>query len=216
MDEDFQLFVEEFQPVISVRDVPHSVIELYRGRLPDRLLGYWREHGWAGYSNGRFWTVNPQDYEPALDAWIGDTEFMEKDAYHVIGRSAFGELYFWGESTGNSLSIMPWDGLAFPTGGAEKYIVQGKADEAMGWFFSAKEPEDFDVEDNMGRPLFDRALKKLGALEHDEMYGFVPALALGGTASLKNLQVVKAVEHLVLLAQLAPLKVMESPFAPTA
>lgn len=34
-----------------------------------------------------------------------------------------------------------------------------------------------DLDDN---PLFDRAMAKLGALEADEMYAFVPALALGG------------------------------------
>jgi hypothetical protein len=42
------------------------------------------------------------------------------------------------------------------------------------------------------------------------MYGFVPALALGGALTLANLQKVKAVEHLVILAQLAPLYVTET------
>jgi len=41
------------------------------------------------------------------------------------------------------------------------------------------------------------------------MYGFVPALALGGALTLSNLRKVKAVEHLVILAQLAPLDVTE-------
>ena len=59
--------------------------------------------------------------------------------------------------------------------------------------------------------MFTPALAKLGRLKHDEMYGFVPALALGGTSTLANLQKVKAVEHLVLLAQLAPLGVITSP-----
>lgn len=34
---------------INRREVPVSTIEHYRGRLPDRLLAYWREHGWCGY-----------------------------------------------------------------------------------------------------------------------------------------------------------------------
>ncbi|MNJ79554.1 hypothetical protein D3C77_776150 [compost metagenome] len=54
--------------------------------------------------------------------------------------------------------------------------------------------------------LFKSALKKLGQLKSDEMYGFVPALALGGAMELKNLQKVKTIEHLEFLSQLSPLQ----------
>ncbi len=54
--------------------------------------------------------------------------------------------------------------------------------------------------------MFDRARKKLGVLEHDEMYGFFPALMLGESESFRNLTKVKAVEHLILLSQLAELE----------
>jgi GAD-like domain len=30
---------------------------------------------------------------------------MEQDAYHLIVRSAFGDLYFWGERSGHSLTL---------------------------------------------------------------------------------------------------------------
>ncbi|NHZ43426.1 T6SS immunity protein Tdi1 domain-containing protein [Massilia aquatica] len=43
------------------------------------------------------------------------------------------------------------------------------------------------------------------------LYGLVPALLIGGAATLEHLQKVKAVEHLVRLAQLAPLDVITSP-----
>jgi len=213
MDEDFAGFLEDFGPAIDKRYVPPASIERYRGKLLDQLLAYWEEHGWCGYADGLFWTVNPQEYEPALEAWIGGTPFMEQDAYHLIGRSAFGELYFWGKKTGDSLTILPWDSLAFPSTGAAKYISTGKADDATRWYFGGMKRTDFDLEDDKERPLFAPALKKLGQLKYDEMYGFVPALALGGSATLLHLQKVKAVEHLVFLAQLAPLRVMTSPFS---
>ncbi|NHZ41994.1 GAD-like domain-containing protein [Massilia aquatica] len=213
MDEDFASFREKFGPEISTRYVPSSSIERYRGKLPDQLMLYWEESGWCGYADGLFWTVDPQEYEPVLEAWIGDTEFMERDAYHLIARSAFGELVFWGEKSGDSLSILPWHALAFPSEGSEEYILKGKADDAAKWFFSSQKREYFDMEDDAEKPLFARALKKLGPLKPDEMYGFVPALAFGGSATLKNLQKVKAVEHLVFLAQLAPLQIMRSPIS---
>jgi hypothetical protein len=213
MDEDFAGFLEDFGPAIEKRHVPSSSIERYRAKLPHQLLAYWEEHGWCGYADGLVWTVDPQEYEPVLEAWIGDSPFMEQDSYHVIARSAFGELYFWGEESGNSLKILPWYSLAFPSTGAGKYISKGKADDAIRWFFGGLRRKYFDLEDDGQRPLFAPALQKLGRLKHGEMYGFVPALALGGSATLHNLQKVKAVEHLVLLAQLDPLRVMTSPFA---
>jgi hypothetical protein len=55
-------------------------------------------------------------------------------------------------------------------------------------------------------------LKKLGpCLKPDGMYGFVPALALGGPATLGHLQKVKTLEQLVRLAQLLELRVMKTP-----
>lgn len=203
MDEDFAGFLNDFGPAFDKRFVPPSSIERYRGKLPDQLLSYWAEHGWCGYANGLFWTVDPQEYDPVLEAWIGDTPFMEQDAYHLIARSAFGELYFWGEKTGDSLGIFAPGSYCIPR---KSRFVGEKMDFGMRLFFGAlsRKANDF-------AGMFSPALEKLGRLKHDEMYGFVPALALGGTSTLANLQKVKAVEHLVLLAQLAPLDVITSP-----
>jgi hypothetical protein len=54
--------------------------------------------------------------------------------------------------------------------------------------------------------LFDPAKRKLGILQSDEIYGFVPALMIGGSEDLKNLEKLKIIEHLTFLAQLAPLE----------
>lgn len=51
--------------------------------------------------------------------------------------------------------------------------------------------------------LFEPALRTLGGLEPDEMYGFEPALVAGGTAVLANLRRVKLHPHLLILRQLA-------------
>ncbi len=54
--------------------------------------------------------------------------------------------------------------------------------------------------------LFKPAKRKLGRLQPDEMYGFTPALMLGGLDKLEHLEKVKAVEHLMLLSQLTTLQ----------
>jgi hypothetical protein len=52
MDEDFAWFLEQFdQPTGSVRVRPEA-IERFRGKLPDRLLDYWNEFGFASFRMG--------------------------------------------------------------------------------------------------------------------------------------------------------------------
>jgi hypothetical protein len=203
MDEYFEYFLEKMGPPVHKRHVPPSSIERFRGRLPDQLLDYWEEHGWCGYADGLFWTVDPLEYEPVLEAWIGESQFMEKDAYHIIARSAFGELYFWGERTGESLRIFAPGSYCLPN---ESIFTESELELGLRAFFSVRDREENDFAE-----MFNPAFAKLGQLVHDEMYGFVPALALGGTADLSRLKKVKAVEHLVFLAQLAPLNVMTPP-----
>lgn len=105
-------------------------------------------------------------------AWIGKTSPMEHDAYHLIARSAFGDLYFWGECSGRSLTIYA---PAAPAAPRVSCLVGERTSLGVRTFFSGMTRRDNDLND-----LFVPALKKLGRLRHDEMDGFVPALALGG------------------------------------
>jgi hypothetical protein len=57
--------------------------------------------------------------------------------------------------------------------------------------------------DESGTPMFERALKKLGPLESDEMYAFEPALIAGGKMDVDKLAKVKLDQHLTILRQLA-------------
>jgi hypothetical protein len=200
MDEDFEYFLEKMGPAFDTQRVPPSSIEHYEGKLPDQLLKYWKEYGWSGYADGLFWTVDPHEYEPALEAWIGDTPFMEQDAYYVIARSAFGDLYFWGQSTGFSLQISALGSYAVPHS-----IRTTSKDIQAQRFFGNRDREENDFGD-----YFAPSLKKLGRLKSDEMYGFVPAIAAGGSSDFDKLQKLKIVEHLVFLAQLDELRVMNT------
>ncbi|WP_343725814.1 T6SS immunity protein Tdi1 domain-containing protein [Herbaspirillum huttiense] len=55
------------------------------------------------------------------------------------------------------------------------------------------------MKDEDGQPLFERARSKLGPLDPHEIYGFQPAIVLGGSFLLDNLVKVKANVHLTLL-----------------
>ncbi len=135
MDEFMEDFLEfsGFGPAFSRRDVPPEKIARFRGKLPEKLLEYWQAYGWCGYAKGLFWTVDPDEWEDELDAWIGDTEFMERDAYYVIARTAFGELILWGEKTGQSLKVVTAYGMIFPRFNEEAFARRG-ADRSLQLF----------------------------------------------------------------------------------
>ncbi|MBF7142673.1 MULTISPECIES: GAD-like domain-containing protein [Pseudomonas] len=198
MDKVFARFIEKLGNVIDRVDVPASAIERYQGKLPKLWLEYWAEHGWCGYGNGIFWIVNPQDYEGVVAAWLEGTELENRDKYHVIARSAFGQLYLWGERTGPSVTIVS----VYSRCSIQDFTIsEDTMDREVHGFLLTTEVEYNDL-DNM----FDRARKRLGMLQHDEMYGFVPAVMLGGSDTFENLKKVKAVEHLMILSQLAELE----------
>lgn len=209
MDQFIENFLgyEGFGPPFASRPVPLEKIKRFRGHLPDKLLEYWQTYGWCGYAKGLFWTVDPDEWEDELEAWLGDTPFMERDAYYVIGRTAFGELIFWGEKTGQSIKIITAWGMIFPSFNDAEFKEDGP-DLALQLFFSSISRDAFDLLDEHEKPLFDRALEKLGSLDHETMYGFVPALALGGSPKLENLQKFDAHVHLDILSQLGERRIM--------
>jgi len=209
VDEDFDFFFnrKRFGPTIDAKAVSRSKLDYYRGKLPDRLLEYWQAYGFAGYGSGLFWMTDPDDYSEVLKSWLYGTELYTRDAYYVIGRSAFGKLMVWGAKTGQSIDINCPFGMLFPSDDSASLQEDG-GDFLIATWIGAKERAMFELTDENGKPLFDRALKNLGPLAHDEMYGFVPALAMGGPCRLDHLKKVKAVEHLMFLAQLGERRIM--------
>lgn len=209
MDTDFDAFLEEFGPPTSSAPAPPDVVEAFRGRLPDRLLGYWQRHGFCVFMDGLFSIVNPVEYESDLEAWIADTPIEEEDAFHVIARNGFGDLLLWGARSGYRYRIKPNHGWILQLDGDAGEIGSRGADSAIGGFFSCKTPKYFDEKDASGKPLFARAVAKLGALAPDEVFAFEPALRLGGTASLAHLARRNAHVQSSLLAQLGGLQVLD-------
>ncbi len=211
MDEAFAYFLTNFGPPLARRDVPATDATRQTGRLPALLLEYWIEHGAAGYADGLFWTVNPDDYAGVLAQWLEPSPFNGQDDYQVIARTAFGCLFVWGAKSGASLQINTPHGIIFPNPAAATYVQAGRAEIAVQSFFVSLSKSHTDFADEDGKPLFTRARAKRGVLDPDEMYGFEPALALGGTATLANLQKVKILEHLTILAQLGAPRIIENP-----
>ena len=200
----FKEFLEEFSPQLNLVKPSLSELKIYQSELPDAILNFWAEAGWSGYANGIMWSSDPQEFKPILDAWLGSVKLFKEDTYNVIARSAFGKIFLWGRNTGNSIIIDP---LASSIITVEPRLDPEKADAAIVSFFLSKDKEDFDFDDCKEKPLFARALKKLGPLSVDEMYGFEPALSIGGVPKLENLAKVKMIEHLYILSQFGQIEI---------
>ena len=138
---------------------------------------------------------------------LAGTPFEGTDDFQVIARSAFGKLIVWGKRTGQSLKIDTAWGMLFPSFNDQAFDRRGE-DKSLQLFFSSMSKSSLDENDAQGQPLFARACELLGPLDHDSMYGFAPALCMGGTPRLANLKRVEAHTHLDILAQLAERRVM--------
>ena len=201
-DEDFAYFIRKFGEATHRVEVPQAAIDKWRGKLPDRLLTYWKEEGWCGYADGLFWIVDPDDYEDLVDEWLEGSKLEQVDMFHVIARTAFGKLYLCGESTGRSLTINCATHAMFALTRDFKKQDQRDRDISIGAFLGLSK-DGCDLYDDSDHPLFARALETLGPLGSDELYGFEPAIVLGGEMLLENLRKVKLDQHLTILRQFA-------------
>lgn len=208
-DEDFDYFYNRngFGPHVDGRVVTARTLDYYRRKLPPKLIEYWSNFGFSGYGEGLFWMTDPDEYAEVLKAWIYSTRFHGQDTYSVVGRTAFGKLMVWGERTGFSLMINAPFGTIFPDEAPVEMSDEEGNFRVQCWL-SAMQKSALDVMDDNGVPLFDRCLKQLGPVGPDEMYGFVPALGMGGSQRLDRIRKVRVVEHLMFLAQLEAPRVM--------
>ncbi|MCP4326544.1 MAG: DUF1851 domain-containing protein [Alteromonadales bacterium] len=197
-----------FGPEINSEPVSATVLNKYKNKLPDRLLEYWATYGFSGWGNGMLWTVNPSDYTDIINHWLENTPFINNDNYHVIARTAFGSLIIWGENSGQSIEVISCYGMIFPSDASKKLKQQG-GDKLIDIYLATTTKKSLDIQDVDSNPLFERAIKKLGMLQSDEMYSFVPSLLLGGEAKLNNIEKVKIFEHLSFLAGLEQKQIMQ-------
>ncbi len=201
MDQYYEDLIIEFGEPTSTKPVNSKIIEKYRGKLPDKLLEYWQEYGFIGLKNGLFWLVNPEEFDDVLESWIGDTEISKKDDYYVIARSGFGNLYLWGKKSGFMYEIQCNTGWILEKEGSEKEITEGNVDFELQLFLATRDVERIDLDDiETDKPLFDELVKKFGPLNDDEIFGFEPALFLGGEQTFQNINKLDLQTHLKILA----------------
>ncbi|EPG7576102.1 GAD-like domain-containing protein [Providencia rettgeri] len=204
-DEFFDAFIDEFGEASTLRYVSEEKIEKWRGKLPELLLTYWHNEGWSSYYNGLFTIVDPDDYEDIVDEWLENTYLEEIDSFHAIAINGFGNIYLCGEKTGQCVVISSMYNTIF----VQKKELKGKHSEKS-ISISIRTLFGFtDIDSHNKSGLFEKAVKKFGPLGDNEIFGFEPAIILGGELDIKHIQKVDARIHLSILAQLAEPEINE-------
>ena len=175
----------------------------YSDRVPQALIRFWIEHGRGSYFDGLYWICEPEPFDAVLDLiFEGDAEFGAPDMA-VVAYDAFGRLKVWHRHL-RHMNVFMMDSSVFnPT---EKSWHDQRTGQAFSEDFSisthvAAMRSEFDQDE---RDFLAAAAARCGALEPGEVYGFFPALQMGGAYKVENLKRVRAAEHFVFLAQLGP------------
>ncbi|MBP1853599.1 GAD-like domain-containing protein [Rhizobium halophytocola] len=198
----------EFLGAFTTSDVLHPTvaqIEAYRGKLPDYLLQFWMDHGWCSWSNGQYWLCDPALAKPVIDyVFMGDPD-LDPEKMFAFGYTAFGEIDIWYGDATIRLNLLMDKVRVEPRYFNEEH-QRFQTDKMMiGSSVAGRvSPAIAPWEDPNYNNMMPQALERLGRLQWGEIYGFVPALSMGGQNSVDNLQKVRMVEHLVFLASLEP------------
>lgn len=175
-------------------DVSIETINKYKGKLPDELLNIWNIMGYGIYENGFIQLVNPDDYNFVF-------KYIDKllEPSIVFAITAMGDLLIW---EGNkNWTIAPNEGNRVKQIDVRK--CKSRVIGEIDFVFDILLGDDYGIS---GKNFFDSKpyldiKDKLPTLEYGQCYGYVPALALGGKVSNKNLQVVDAKTYIDIIGQ---------------
>ena len=189
---------EKFDPAVAAR---------LQERVPAGLIDFLREYGIGIWLKGRFQFCSCTEYDAICHEVLdGDSQFTPEESA-IFGFTAFGKVYMWNHRHKIVLKV----NLARMVASADslnKTLRDPELDISANLTFIDKDHTDMFADTPSAPPMFAATLKRLGELDLGEVYGFVPALAIGGSAGITSVKKMKAREHLLMLAELDRARLM--------
>jgi hypothetical protein len=179
----FESFEQKFGKGLRYSSVSDETAARLREKgLPDFYLDYVQTNGLKQFKDGFWWFVDPFSLSEDLAPFTNSKETLPiiRNAFGCFITSVGGSYYHVNIHTKNF----------------------GLLGDELGLVFNFTLVDDYALRDMFFGQLFPEALHRLGMVEVDQIYMFVPALALGGEPKAENLQVGKMREHMHLLAEL--------------
>jgi len=180
----------------------------YKDCVPPRLIRFWQEHGRGSYLDGMYWICDPAPFRAVLDLVFKDDPEFDSADMTAVSYTAFGDLKVWDRIRANMI-------VHFAT----SQVFCPRESSHIDQFTGKRFPDDYMIGTTVGivksqfapseLAFLASAKERLGPLAAGEIYGFFPALQLGGAYAVENQRRVRAAEHFMLLAQLAPMSLVE-------
>ena len=175
-------------------DVPKELIEKYAQVLPEKLIDIWKSMGFGIYEDGFIQFVNPEEYEFIF-------EYVDKllEPSIIWATTALGDLVMWEGNKGWTIS--PEEGnrnVLINVRQCNSHVI-GEMDFVLDFVLG----DEHGIKDKSyfaSKPFLDNK-SKLPPLEYGQCYGYTPAIALGGSASSKNLKVVDVKTYINIIGQ---------------
>jgi hypothetical protein len=183
----FERFVEERGQVKVFAPPSSDLINKYTQRLPEYMIEVWKRFGFGSYAKGLLFVTSPEPFDSVLEIYFG-----KEHPYTVISRTSFGDLLLWDK---DQPSVIIFDS---EIGRGTRMVSDGN----INGFFKYGMDDD-EIYETLNYDLHLEAIKKFGQLEEDQVFAFVPALALGGSEKLENIRVSQLREYLAIIADLA-------------
>ncbi|CCH21244.1 GAD-like domain-containing protein [Micromonospora lupini] len=199
---------ENWGPPTHSAPVHAGRLAQFTGVVPDLLLAYWRRYGFAGFGDGLFWLCDPDVWQPAVDAWTNGLALPSEERWIAVSRSAFGDLQVWGQQTGSRLTITAQYGWVIHTDRTDSVLTDDGRNDRLYALLMCQDRRSVDLHGADKQPLFDRILALRGPVGPDTIYGFVPALGLGGALRPDRAEIVDGPVHLELLAGLSERRIV--------
>lgn len=167
----------------------------YANTAPKELITLWKEVGLGIFSNGLFRIVSPDDYQDFVDTYIEDKEKYFEYLLPFM-TTAFGDIFVWVKDILQNREYV----IFINVRSGDWDIVTSRMD----LLFSLYIASEGCLKRNFELKVYDfhKLVERLGLPAKDECYGYVPALALGGSKSLDNIQVVKMLPYIDMIAQM--------------
>ena len=216
MDESFQFLMSEYGPFTDSTALSAESAAVMRKDFPEEFVGFLEEAGLGVWQSGRFQFCDPLGMTGVVELiFDGDRDFYP-DRTFIYGYGATGILFAWNSEWKQTVtinlpeleasSLLRRNKRSRNTKKKKSYIERTDEWQIKETIVSSVlylDGEYYDLTDpKTGKPVLAKFLKKHGALSCGEVYGYFPALALGGSGALDTLKRVQAVEHFTLLAQL--------------
>jgi hypothetical protein len=171
-------------------------------RVPAALLAVWAELGWGRFGSGFLHLASPASLDDVLSDWLG-----KKDATRTpLGWTALGDIIYFRDLRERARALGMGEPEADQACDVSVIDVRYKQVKMLAWslsgFFEGCLGDENALRSELHKDLFDAALARLGPPNADEIYGFVPALGLGGAEDAASLERVDALVHLDILRQL--------------